>query len=144
VQLCVDGRGTETRCRHGCERPSLWCESLSNGSPPSHASFVSRSQGQSCELCPTTAGASMWCWFLPNEATRKPFCHRLAKTKSQQADNKLRSDRRDQPQTAPLTSQGRLNPYLDGSILDWNRGHNNGNSLSAWCFRARCSCPFRG
>lgn len=53
-----------------------------------HASFVSSVQVQSCEPCPTTAGAAMWC--LPREATRKPFCHGLTMASHSRQPNKLR------------------------------------------------------
>jgi hypothetical protein len=57
------------RCPTNCRRMGVCL-------PTSFLAVVSRCQVQSCEGCPTTAGASMGCH--PNTATRKPFCHGLS------------------------------------------------------------------
>jgi hypothetical protein len=84
----VSMRGTRSGHRHGCKRPKgvAKCCRLAFCLPSQPASFVSRSQVQSCELCPTTAGATMWCAFVPSyQATRKPFRH------DSRQNNKLRT-----------------------------------------------------
>jgi hypothetical protein len=68
-ELAQDMDASGRRCPTNCRRMGVCL-------PTSFLAVVSRCQVQSCEGCPTTAGASMGCH--PNTATRKPFCHGLS------------------------------------------------------------------